>query len=394
MKNLLFLLMLVTQPSLADEIKFSSAINVTLNKKGVFHHLDASGRKSIAANRQMVAVTWEDNRSGKPQAYVAFKTYQQHVFGKTTQLSQAKQEAYEPTVIAINENQFLFAWEQDQHVWITTGNNKTIDKPVLLDKQPSSQVSLTITPNGNIFACWIQQQQPHRQLVVSEINLNSINLTISNPVIVDSHSSPRRQAYPSITSTPQGISIAWEDREHGHTRIYSSFSNDGKNFIKKQVLNDFVPPQNVKYGRGTGATRVALSSHNNTVVATWMDKRDFLGGYDIYAAISHDAGKTFAENEIVQDMLGENQPQWHPAVAISPKGKIYVAWDDPRDDTPDIWLSYKENNEWSEDQLVEQASGAGQQNNPSISFDPMGRLHMVWIEQKATASLLQYIYQQ
>lgn len=395
MRKYLYLLALLFHPAQADEISFSEAINVTPFKQGTFHHLDASGRKSIASNNHSVAVSWEDNRDGKPQAYVAFKDFQQASFSKITRLSNARQEAYEPTLLAVNDTLFLFAWEQDKKVWLTTGNQQQMNTPALLDDTTSSQVSMAQQPNGKIFAAWIQHRAPHQQLVVSEITLEGNRIITSKPVIVDSKSSPRRQSFPSITATRHGIALGWEDREHGHTRIYTSFSSDGKLFTDKQVLNDFTPPQNTQFGRGTGATRVALASDKeNMVVATWMDKRDFLGGYDIYAAISLDAGKHYGKDEIVQDMLGANQPQWHPTVAINQQGVIYVAWDDPRDDSPDVWLSYRLEHDWSDDQLVEPASGKGPQNNPSITFDANGKLHMVWIEQQGKATMLRYARQQ
>ena len=155
--TLLLIVSLFSSQLIAEEINFSKALNVTLHKKGVFHHLDASGRKSIAANQQGVAVAWEDNRSGNPQTYVAFKDFKQNTFSKTMQLSNAAQEAYEPTVIAIDKQRFLFAWEQDQKIWMTVGNNRQLGKPVLLDSHTSSQVSLTMTPGGKLFACWIQE---------------------------------------------------------------------------------------------------------------------------------------------------------------------------------------------------------------------------------------------
>ena len=392
--TLLYLIYIITAPLVAEEIIFNNASDVTLHKKGVFHHLDVSGRKSIAVNQDNIAVVWEDNRSGKPQAYVAFKHSKQNEFTKAVQLSDARFDAYEPTVLAINQQQFLFAWEQQQQVWLATGNARQISQAVQVDTHASSQAAMTITPCGKIYASWIQHLKPHQQLVVSKITLANNKPSFSKPVTVDASYSPRRQSYPSIAATQNGIAIGWEDREHGHTRIYTCFSSDGTHFTKKKPLNELSPPQSTKYGRGTGATRVALASHDNTVVATWMDKRNFLGGYDIYAAISHDAGITYGKNEIVQDMLGENQPQWHPAIAINHRGVAYVAWDDPRDDSPDVWLSRRLSNEWSEDQLVEPASGEGQQDNPSISFDPEGKLHIVWIEQAGNKTRLRYARQQ
>ncbi|MEJ2140882.1 MAG: hypothetical protein P8Y24_00760 [Gammaproteobacteria bacterium] len=395
MRKFLLLIILISSISYADEITFSKANNVTLHQAGVFHHLDTPGRKNISANHEGIAVVWEDNRTGKPHVYMAFKRYDQKNFAKTITISNTDFEAYEPTIITYDKQQFLLAWEQNGQVWISLANDKQVGKAVLLDSHNSSQVTLTMTPQGKTFACWIQNHRPNQQVVLSEITLKNKQLKISQPVIVDKSPAPRRQSYPSVTATQEGIAIGWEDREHGHTRIYTSFSADGKNFTGKKLLNDLPPSRSVKYGRGTGATRVALASDKkNMVVASWMDKRNFVGGYDIFAAVSSDGGRTYGKDEIVQDMLGENQPQWHPAVAINQQGKIYVAWDDPRDDSADIWLSYRQSPGWSDDQLVTPASGKGQQSNPSITFDPAGHLHIVWLDQTARGSRLRYAHQQ
>ena len=181
--TLLLLIGLFSSQLVAEEIDFSKAVNVTIHKQGIFHHLDASGRKSIAANQHGVAVVWEDNRDGKPQTYVAFKDYKEKSFGKTIQLSNTQSEAYEPTVIAISKQHFLFAWEQNQQVWLSSGNAREISKPVLIDKNDSSQVSLSIAPDNRIFACWIQHSKPHRQVVVSEITITGRQTVIGKPVI-------------------------------------------------------------------------------------------------------------------------------------------------------------------------------------------------------------------
>ena len=53
---------------------FSEAIAVTdAPEVGVFHHLDSAGRKNIAVSGERVAITWEDNSSGKPRIYLASK---------------------------------------------------------------------------------------------------------------------------------------------------------------------------------------------------------------------------------------------------------------------------------------------------------------------------------
>jgi len=395
MKRLIAFLCLLSPVLYAEDLQFNDAISVTLNKPGVFHHLDASGRKNIAVNNTHVAVVWEDNRNGKPQVYTTIKALISSRFPKAIQLSNESHDAYEPTLLVIDNNAFLYAWEQNQHIWLTTVKNNKAAPPVQLDQQRSSQVSLTRTTNGKIYAAWIQHVNRQQQLVISELKIDKQQINILPARIVDTYHSPRRQSHPSLVAIKNGLVIGWEDRQHGHTRIYTSYSVDGKSFAKKQVLNDFIPPQNSEFGRGTGATRVALASDgNNKVTAVWMDKRNFLGGYDVYAAISTDAGKHFGPDEKAQDMLGENQPQWHPAIAMTSTGKILVAWDDPRDDSPDIWYAQRTADGWSDDETIPAASGEGAQTSPSIAYDAQGRIHLIWLQKMNQGTKLRYCHSQ
>jgi hypothetical protein len=86
----------------------------------------------------------------------------------------------------------------------------------------------------------------------------------------------------------------------------------------------------------------------------------------------------FDINERVPDMFGDNIPQWRPAVAISPAGRMVTVWDDTRDDSPDLWLSWREDDGWSENQAVPAAYGPGAHTAPALAFDPHGGLHLLW----------------
>ena len=55
-----------------DGWQFDSRIAVTPEPaRSTYHHLDGAGRRHIAVSGGMVAVTWEDDRSGDPQVYAA-----------------------------------------------------------------------------------------------------------------------------------------------------------------------------------------------------------------------------------------------------------------------------------------------------------------------------------
>jgi hypothetical protein len=167
----------------------------------------------------------------------------------------------------------------------------------------------------------------------------------------------------------------------------------------------FTPPQRVSenkprvkapYGKGPGAARVALAGYaNNKALAVWADKRDFREGYDIYAA-SYPAGKQrlFGANQKVQDSFGGVAHQWHASAAGNSAGHLVVVWDDNRDGDANVMFSWREQNEWSDDEALPGADGKGLQNNPSVVMDSMGNLHVAWVERASMngPTSLRYVF--
>jgi len=377
--SVIFLLALQTI-SHASEWLFTEPVNISRSAKpGIFHHLESSGRKNIDANNGTVAISWEDNHQGEPAIYVAFKHVDKNHFSKPISISTGK-EAYEPVITSIDNNRFLVAWEQDNHVWARIITVKNSGPTYQLDKNKSAHVSLARGPNGKIHAAWSRYQGRHPIIVYAALKHTGDEIISHKPVALESGPVKNRQTYPSIAANSTGVTVAWEDRRHGHTKLYYSHrSYSALHFSKAKPLNES-KTGTAPFGRGPGVTRVTLSSTaGNRLAAAWMDKRDFRGGYDIYAAVSTDGGLSFAANEKAQDIGGDNIPQWHPAIAVRPSGLTAVAWDDTRDDTSDIWLSWRTAEGWSDDFMVEPASGDGDQSNPVICFDSKGTLHIAWI---------------
>ncbi len=346
-----------------------------------FHHLESAGRKNIAVSGGVVAVVWEDNHTGSSQVYVAFKREQANAFSAPVQLSTG-QQAYEPAVAPIAGARFVVAWEQDGHVWLRAAGPGTKSAAQRVSAAPSRQASLAAGPdqgpNGRIQLVWVQRDGHFPRVMTAPVR-TAPRLHVGSARPVDAKPPKQSQLYPSVALTRDRIVVAWEDRRSGHTRLlYSAAGPDGA-FSAPRGLNEF-RVGNAKFGRGTGVTRVALAAMGGQRVgATWMDKRDFRGGYDIYAALSDDGGRHFGANEKVQDVFGNDQPQWHPAIAATHDGQVAAAWDDPRDNTEDVWLSWRTPDGWSDDAAVGPASGPGVQSDPVLAFDREGNLHIAWI---------------
>lgn len=389
MKGILaFAFCLLAVPAIAAPWTFDSPVDVTTaHGEKIFHHLESAGRKSIAVSRGVVAVAWEDSRTGDERSYVALKRPKEDHFAPDVQVSGAG-EAYEPVVTGLDGGRFAVAWEEDGMVWVKTVGLDGSSPAVKVAGSGAAQITLAFSPKVGLYAAWAQKAGPYTRVMVARI---APGKGVAAPQPEQGYSvdiAPPRgdQQYPSLAVWNDGsLTVAWEDRRDGHTLIMGSHSADGKKFPVPMQLNETHSgngaARSLGLGRGTGAMRVALANvEKQGLAVVWSDKRDFLSGYDVYADFSKDQGASFGPNQMVQDSFGDNMAQWHPAVAANASGKVAVVWDDERDGTADIWLAWPVANGWSDNLAVPGASGPGVQTDPAIAMDDEGNVHVAWLQ--------------
>lgn len=371
-------------------LEFDEPLTVTTAQQGVFHHLESSGRRSMAIAGDTVAITWEDNSSGTPQVYVAFRTAGATRFSQPLQISQ-EGPAFEP-VIAPLDDAFVIGWEAAGYLWLRSVRAGKPGETIRLSEHPARQLSLNRTTSRELVAVWAEQHGRYFQIAHGWIARADNKLKVRLAGLVDLSKDKTEQLYPCAVVTNLGMLVGWEDRRQGATRIVTAFAPAGKAFEPYRILNEFVPSPRPDLGSGTGAMRVVLDSDlERHVIAVWMDKRNFEGGYDVYAAYSTDGGRSFGKNELVHDLLGENTPQWHATVSMNGHGDILAAWDDTRDGTPDIWYSLRARSGWTEDEIWPGSAGEGAQTLPVVVMDRK-ELHAAWLVRQGTASAIEYIH--
>ena len=398
MRILYWSALLLSVAAQASPWEFDAPVPVTESAQNTFVHLESSGRKSIALSAGWVAVTWEDNRDGVPRCYVAFKRPGNKSFEAAIQVS-GKEEAAEPTITGMEKGRFALAWEEAGHIRVRTLSAHAMGTPYSPSGNAAQQASLGFDPHAGLFAVWSEKGSRYWMIRLAGLkaDANGRLRGVSN-TLVDA-SAAGDQSYPSIALLPgKKVVVAWEDRRDGHTRmLYAVSQNGAAKFAPPLGLNEYKVRDSKQsaYGGGTGAMRVALARQGHgDVAAVWADKRDFQSGYDIYAAFAHSPKLVFGANEKVQDEFGNNFSQWHPAIASNESGRIAVAWDDDRDGTPDVWLTWRNADGWYGDLAVPGASGSGVQSDPSIALDDAGNLHLVWVEKADlnSPSHLRYAY--
>lgn len=377
------LFFLVSPGAQAQSWKFDEPMTVSANSNGkTFHHLESAGRRNIAVSADTVAVTWEDDRDGTPRVYLARKQRADKTFSNEIRIS-GKGEAYEPSLLALDDNRFALAWEENSRVHLRLVSPTELGPVMVLAKDNAAQASLT-RDGEQLVLVYSQRDGRFGRIRVQNIAIDGLTLRTRQSCAVDAEPVKDDQLYPTVVSLADGIIVAWEDRRPGHTIIMAARSVDQNScrFNPPQRISEKADDRNATYGKGHGVSRVALAGYgNNQVLAVWADKRDFREGYDIYSANYHPGKKQlYGPNIKVQDSFGGVAQQWHATVTGDAAGRLIVAWDDKRDGDANIMLSWLEDEEWSEDLAVPGAAGAGEQNHPTISIDGEGNLHLAWVE--------------
>jgi len=367
----------------AQPWEFGEVIEITAKSgAGVFHHLESAGRHNIAVADDVVAVTWEDNRDGTPRIYLARKDRHADGFSDEVKIS-GSGEAFEPSLVALQHNRFALAWEEAGRIQARLATPTGLGPIVVLGEINASQASLAMH-GQQLVLLYSQVEGRYGRIRLQYLEADGLTLRPRQGCPVDSDAVQDEQLYPTAVSLGDRLIIAWEDRRLGHTIIMASQNSNGAacRFSVPQRISERPPGPSMPYGKGHGVARVALAGYaNRRALAAWADKRNFREGYDIYAA-DYQGGEArlFGPNVKVQDSFGGFAQQWHVTVAGHPRGTLVVAWDDNRDGDTNIILSWREDDDWSDDLVVPGAAGPGEQNHPTIHLDEEGNLHLAWVE--------------
>lgn len=346
----------------------------------IFPHIESANRQGVAVSDDTVGVVWEDNRSGSPQCYLALKPATAAQFQPEIQLS--KNECYEPVVLALGAGRFVAAWEE---AGVVQARVLPGGMPLQLSKAAAAQVTLAGRGDA-VYAAWAEQAGRFKRIVVAELALRGDTLSVKSAQPVEAAQPTDEQGWPALAVAGDGsVTLAWEDRRYRHTVPMVSHSSDGRSFAPPARLTDHRSGSVDGLGAGIGAMRPTLAPWGERgAVAVWLDKRDFLSGYDVYAAF--DTGtRRFGKNIRVQDNFGDNMAQWHAVVVSNASGRLLVLWDDARDGTPDVWLSEWDGEVFGDDLAVPGAHGPGAHSDPVAALDAAGALHVVWLDRDEAA---------
>jgi hypothetical protein len=355
----------------------ADALDVVVGKPGVFIHLDASGRKSLALSGDIVALAWEDNRDGMPRCRLGLKrvgdtAFRQHEVGRG--------ECFEPALAPLDRGRFLLIWEDEAGVAVALADADG-PGPVARLAASGGQGSVAWHPELGAFAAWSASDGRWRRLWRARLNIDGPRVEPAPAEAVDPAPPADDQLFPVLAATASGLALAWEDRRLGHTVIHASHSPDGRAWTPPRRLSGN-PTGKAEggLGRGTGAMRPALAGFGGRPGGHLAGQARLPFGLRRLRRPERGWRRPFRQGRQGPGRFGDAIAQWHAAVAGNGRGDLVIAFDDERDGTADIWLTRLTPAGWSENHTLPAASGPGRQTDPAIALDESGHPHLAWID--------------
>jgi hypothetical protein len=385
-------------------------------KQQVFTHTFSSGSHSIAVYGGDVYVVWYDTRRGSADVYFSRSTDGGENFSQSIRVNddEVRTIHYKPSLGVDAKGHIYVAWRDDRngHADIffakSIDGGKTFLKNIKLNDDPGwayqGNPALAVGPDGLVGVAWNENRDKNDDVYFTLSHDGGINFSKNRKANDDKGSAV--QSHPSIAIGPDGlIAIAWQDFRNGDSDIYMIMSKDGgKTFSSNQKLND---------DPGTAPqVSPSVSINGETVLVAWADYRNGpmlisppdsaraepewwervrKGDPDIYYTVSRDGGDHFSQNAKVNDDDGMNA-QAFPSTAVDGQGRLFVAWEDYRNENSDIFFSQISQSESDELRYhsnikVNDDTGTMGQYHPSLATTPSGRTFLIWTDVRHTQRL-------
>ncbi len=162
--------------------------------------------------------------------------------------------------------------------------------------------------------------------------------------------------------TDNRLYMAWQDNRLGDWDIYLSTSADGTHWSVPLKISDSNDNQVSPAIAVTGSTP-------NTVYVAWQDGRGV--SQDIYVASSN----TLFATATVTQVTNLASDQTEPIMAAGGNNVAYVAWTDTRNGAADVYAA-SSGNSWSNVPVV---TGAGSQSSPALAVAAT-ECHWLWVD--------------
>ena len=226
---------------------------------------------------------------------------------------------------------------------------------------------LAIGPASQIHLAWADRSSGTWEVYYARSTDGGV--TFSEPIPIDTEATGVARGHPSLAVDSDGsVHIAWEEIRSKDWDIYYARSDDGETFSAPVRVDDSVTD--------TDQARPALAvGRDGSVHLVWQDSRN--GDWDIYYARSTNRGASFEANMQVNDETLSQQED--PVISVDSRGRVHVAWADKRSGAWAIYYARSEGDGFGRGQAVGSGLIADLANvMPSLAVAPDDSVHLAW----------------
>ena len=360
----------------------------------------ATERKPAAAADAFgnVYVVWAQNRNGDPDLYFGKSADGGITWSAPTRIggnppSGSTQDR--PSVALGPNGEIVVAWQDDRLTYfdfdiyasISFNAGGTFTTPTKVSDGPAGILqlapALAVNNRGHVAVAWQDYRTGNGAIRLSTATVGTFGFGPS--VRVDDDPGPWTAAAPSVAETATGtIYVAYHDNRSGSADVYLARSLDGGSSFGASVRVDDTGAA----GSAQGLISIAVDGLGR-IYATWEDSRagevetDGRPIFDIYFALSTDAGASFSRNVRVDDGPRKSS-QEAPRIAVGAAGTVYVVWDDARNTDWDPYFSYSTNAGATFAPSIRVDDAGDSTTDPPLQYDPQvvesrtGLVFAVW----------------
>jgi len=244
--------------------------------------------------------------------------------------------------------------------------NWTADQRITFSPGTSYAPTLSKDMNGNLHIAWEDDRNGNWEIYYKKLNNNGINLTPDIRLTVDSAQSRK----PSLETDSNGnVHIAWYDDRDGNFEIYYIKLNNNGAPLTLNTRVTFDPELSLQPWLDVDI--------NGNVHIAWNDNRD--GNWEIYYKKLNNIGASLTPDIRVTNDSGLSGDT---KISLDPSGNVHVAWHDDRHGDTEIYYRKLSNNGIFLTPEIRVTSASLPSDNPSISTDSNGNVHIAWLDRR------------
>lgn len=365
----------------------------------------SSGAHSVAVRGRDVYAAWYEIRHRDTDVFFTRSADGGMTFGPNVRVNDDARPAkhFKPSLGLDAERGIYLIWRDNRrgHAEIyfarSEDEGKTFTKNIPLNDDTGwtyhGNPSIGVSPGGNVYAAWSDDRNGEGDIYLTASR--DRGKTFGPNIRLNDDAGHAVQAHSTVGAGSGGLLVvAWEDFRNGRSELYMTRSIDGG--------QTFEPNRQVMSG-GEGTVQISPSiavAPNGRVALAWaqfkpqsgrLDPPDASKGEplwwkrvrqddaDIYLTVSDDGGSHFGPPMPVNDDRS-GHPRAFPSVAIDPRGRVSLAWEDFRHGKSDIYFARIGSGQVSvrPNQQVNDETVGTHESHPSLAVDEGGRAYLLW----------------